>query len=240
MLAFVKQIFCGTTYPIDKVKKTGNFYEREVKILKSVWTCEKELDFGIERVLRLVCICFQFVSLANVIREICGKKGFKYRKLSVDLYVIFNLLYPLFLVYYGLWTNWFLRFFLIYLTTETVIYLLNLVILQPYIPQASSYTRNLLSIFLNFLQVAFAFAVFYLNAGLNVSGLQAIYFSLVTQTTVGYGDILPIGDNLIYLTILQIIISLLFVYLFFASIISNIGNMTFMHNGQDNEKRTQK
>lgn len=45
----------------------------------------------------------------------------------------------------------------------------------------------------------------YINAGLNVVGLQSIYFSLVTQATVGYGYIIPYCDILLYMTILQII-----------------------------------
>lgn len=234
-------MLCGPAISKGHIYKPGDFYKREVRILRSVWTCKKEYDFGIERVLRLFCVCFQFISFANIIREICGKFGFKSRKISIDLYVIFNVLYPLILVNYGLWSNSYHLILLIYLTTETIVYLLNLVILQPYLPQASSYTRNLLAIFLNFLQIAFAFAVFYLNAGLmkgenKVTGLQSIYYSLVTQTTVGYGDITPTEDTSLHLTILQIVISLLFVYLFFACMISNIGTKTFMYKGKDNKK----
>lgn len=64
----------------------------------------------------------------------------------------------------------------------------------------------------------------------SVTGLQAIYYSLVTQTTVGFGDILPTNDKLYALAIVHIIISLLFVYVFFAFVISRIGKQTFMAN----------
>lgn len=235
ILIILKQLFCGPEIPKKKVQKPGRFYRRQIKVIKDVWNCKKEYDFGIERVLRLFCACIQFISLANLFRELFGFAGFKARKLFVDVWVLLNLAYPLILIKTGLWDSCPFIILLVYLTVETVIYLLNLIVLKPYLPQPSSYTRNLLSLFLNYLQVAFAFSAFYLNAGLkyhcnNATGLQSIYYSLVTQTTVGFGDIVPTDNLMLLLTILHVIISLLFVYLFFGYMISQVGNKTFMSN----------
>lgn len=232
---FIIKLFCGPPYSKKKVFLPKNFYQRQAEIVEAIWNCKIENDFGIERILRLFCTCFQFLSLANFIRYFWGRFGFKARKLSVDIYVLLNVFYPLFIIKEGLWSCSWCVIFLVYLTSETIIYLLNLVVLKPYLPSTSSYTRNLLLIFLNFLQVAFAFAVFYLNAGMEFKenshvGLQAVYYSIVTQTTVGFGDVTPSGECLLWLTIIQIIVSLLFVYLFFAFMISHIGVKTFMSN----------
>ncbi|MGL5366700.1 MAG: ion channel [Cetobacterium somerae] len=57
-----------------------------------------------------------------------------------------------------------------------------------------------------------------------MSPLQALYFSLATATTVGYGDITPLAssDPCIIFSMIQMAIMLIFVVLFFNKFVSSI------------------
>lgn len=198
-----------------------NLYKRQKKIINDIKKRRKYKDFGIERMLRLFCAYLQYVSLANLIRNIFGKTAIT-RKTAVEVYMVINTFLPLIFIWFNIWDCGFLIFIITYLLIETVIYLITLIILPPDIPKPISVRRNFISIFFNYLQLSFTFAVYYLNAGLVKTRTASLYFSLVTQTTVGYGDIEIQTSMQQKLIIIHIILSILFTYMFFAYYIPNI------------------
>jgi len=94
---------------------------------------------------------------------------------------------------------------------------------------------------LSYLFTIYGFAVAYLfvsrlnPAAFNVGELtlfKAVYFSLVTAATVGYGDITPSSTSTRSLVILEIVASLVYAVFFFSVLASGIRN-----RGQDDPSR---
>lgn len=200
-----------------------NFYKRQREIIQDIISKKSYKDFGIERGLRLFCAFFQYVSLANYIRYKFDKNAIT-RKTAVEVYMIVSTFLPFILVLFNIWNSCILIIIITYLLIETVLYLITLVVLPPNIPKPISSMRNFISLFFNYMQLSFAFAVYYLNAGLTDSRLTSLYFSIVTQTTVGYGDVCVQMPMQKILVIIHIFISILFTYMFFAYFISFVNN----------------
>lgn len=67
-------------------------------------------------------------------------------------------------------------------------------------PKTSSALRNLVIVFINFFELSVLFAILYLlnsegiqdSHGKAIAGARTLYFSFITQTTVGYGDYAPV------------------------------------------------
>jgi hypothetical protein len=84
-------------------------------------------------------------------------------------------------------------------------------------------SRSLLLAVINYFEIAMAFAILYRHwdclSPRPLSGTQALYFSIVTGATVGYGDVL--ADTLVgkRLVILQIATSFLFVAIFLSTLL---------------------
>ena len=93
-----------------------------------------------------------------------------------------------------------------------------------------SVNRTLILLVLNFFEISLCFSVFYLSSqsiGLSGSGdvsfvmcsLQSLYFSIVTISTLGYGDFRPISPWGQRLVILEVVAGFLFVTVIFAHVI---------------------
>lgn len=122
----------------------------------------------------------------------------------------------------------------IYFILETLFYLLSIIFLEGVHKKAVSFSRSLLLLFLNYLETVIYFAVIYKSYWYkneiieNVSNseiiksLDALYFSFMTATTVGYGDIIPPNINIKMVCIAQTIIMLIFAMLFFNKFVSSL------------------
>jgi hypothetical protein len=81
-----------------------------------------------------------------------------------------------------------------------------------------SYRRNILMLFFNYIELSLCFAVIY--GGLHLLGdapksvIDYIYFSIVTSTTIGYGDLHPVSNLGKVLVSMQAVMVLAFVVLF--------------------------
>ncbi len=122
------------------------------------------------------------------------------------------------MLYFQLWHHSWLFIINIYLLLETYLYIFY----KIFVPESNSrrsHKRSLLLLFLNFIEVIGSFAVIYAAGNfLNVqvdNWSDALYFSLVTGATVGYGDLYPINAAGKELVMFQIVSSLAFLILFF-------------------------
>lgn len=86
--------------------------------------------------------------------------------------------------------------------------------------------RSLLLALINYGEITVAFAVFYVHCNCltcsNPSATQALYFSLVTATTVGFGDVLPVGLAGQRIVIAQLTVFVVFVLLFVSTFVSRV------------------
>ena len=125
---------------------------------------------------------------------------------------------PFFMLYFQLWHHSWLYTINMYLLLETYLYIFYKIFVPEHNSQRT-HKRSLLLLFLNFFEVIGSFGVIYaagdfLNKSV-ANWSDALYFSLVTGATVGYGDLHPISSTGKELVMLQIVSTLAFLILFF-------------------------
>lgn len=240
---FINKLFWGNSKKIKRNNRDALSKQKENII--NIWNNKLYNDFGIERIVRLICVLSLYLFPGLYIRHVSGKKGTICRKLSVEIYVIFKLIFPIFLLCCGVSTNLLAVIICIYLGTETMQYLLSLIFLREEFTQPISYRRSALTLFLNYLEVTLDFAVIYSYLSwLNPSSfsksmgwIQSIYFSFVSSTTVGYGDISPVSSLAMGVVIIQIISFLVFIGLFLNYFTSKIGDTSYYNQKKDTKNQ---
>ena len=131
-------------------------------------------------------------------------------------------------------------FVCIYLISETFIYLLGLIFLSEEYRKPVSYKRNVLMTIINFIEITLGFAVIYyctLNNDIYklTTNIDAIYYSFVTATTLGYGDMYPITDLAKITCLIQSIISFLFTIFIIGRFISNFDKVGYINKKKSNK-----
>lgn len=215
----------------------GGTVRRQKKQVKEVWQGKDYPNFGLERLLMLFLAVYPFVTIGLYLRNIYhdGKYDIS-RKLLTDGYVLFNMLFPIVILFSGLYAYSFVVWICLYLCSETLVALLSMLFLK--IPSPASYRRNVLCLCFNFIQFVAFYAVLYMTWGGDfrisigectkiVSPLQAFYFSLETLTTVGFGDVSPVNNSGYIVLFSQMLTSLMFICLFFSVFVSQIGKETY-------------
>ena len=223
---------------VNDTQSVKDTVSRQCDEVRNVWNGTKYRNFGIERFLMLLLSVLPFLGLGLYLRNICkGDNMLIHRKLVTDLYVLLNLCFPFFVLFFGLYKYSLFVILCVYFSLETIVALLSMLFLN--IPKPISYRRNLLCLFLNFLQFTAFYAVLYLSLGksfviesckccfIEIDPLRALYFSLETLTTVGYGDVSATTNMGYVVLIVQMLTSLLFIGVFFSVFSSKIGEGTF-------------
>lgn len=189
-------------------------YRQQVKCLKKVWNDD---TYGLERILRLFLCVVQFIFPVLLIRDIFGRLGTTSRKLAVEFYAIIKLIFPFLVLIFGLYRYHFIIFVIIYLLSETIFHILNLIFLSDIHSISVSYHRSFLLLFINYIEVVLDFSTIYSGFDLlseKLSPVSAVYFSLVANTTVGFGDIYPKSAAGQLVVISQLLVCVLFIILF--------------------------
>jgi hypothetical protein len=189
-------------------------YKQQVKYFKKVWNDD---TYGIERITRLALCGVQFIFPILLVRELSGKLGVVSRKLAVELYTLLKLIFPLVVLIFGLYRYPIAIAVVVYLLSETILHILNLIFLYDIHSATVSYHRSLLLLFLHYLEVVLDFSTIYIGFDLLSEALtpvSAVYFSLVANSTVGFGDIHAKGASGQLVVIAQLIVCVLFIILF--------------------------
>jgi len=195
-------------------KKAESAYRHQHRYFKAVWN---DNSYGLERLLRLFLCGVQFIYPVLFIREIFGRKGVAARKLAVEAYVVLKLLFPLIVLWTGLYRFPWVIALIVYLLTETTFHILNLIFLSDVHSASVSYHRSILLLFLHYMETALDFAAVYIAFDLlsePLNWVSAVYFSVVANTTVGFGDIHARGSAGQSVVIVQLLICVLFIILF--------------------------
>ena len=236
MVSILKKLFLGNVTSIEKSKY--NPIEKRILNIKSIWNNEHQDDNGIEKIVRLFLAASQLLFPGIYLKYLAAKKGIEYQNLALDFYVLFKVCFPLMILANHWQTNHYVIWIMVYLLLETVLYIPTLIFASDLFSRPRSYKRSMLLLFLNYVEVVFSFAALYscgnyLNKPLE-SGFDAIYFSIITSSSIGYGDFHPVTSFGKILVSLQALLFLFFVVLFlnfFSTKIKSKGY--FDHENQD-------
>ena len=228
----------------DLSRKPWSAVKGQIKNVRAVWNSDKYKDFGIERLVRLFLVSIQFFFPGLYIREISGRVNTLTRKVCNEIYVIIKIslyLLALFVFPAPLWFS----YLCLYLMVETIFYLLGLFFLEPEYKGAASYKRNLLMALVNFVEITLGFAVIYycsFKESINElkTPIDAIYFSFVSATTTGYGDMYPKTEWSKLFCVFQNIVFFLFAVFIIAIYISNLNKNGFLNKDEKDQSKIDK
>lgn len=88
-----------------KSSKPDSALKKQKEMISEMWKGEKYPDFGIERIIRLLCILSNYLFPSLYVREFSGKYGWQARKLAMDCMTIINLLIPIIVLLFGWYEN---------------------------------------------------------------------------------------------------------------------------------------
>lgn len=216
MKRVIKKLLLGSNS--KSIKPSISPIQRRINNIKEVWNNHHQDDSGIEKIFRLFLSSSQLFFPGIYLKTLASKKGHEYQDLILDLFVLCKVAFPIII----LSNNWqhspWLIYLLIYLMLETILYIPTLIFASDSFLRPRSYKRSILLLFLNYMEIVFTYSVLYshghyLNRGFE-HWFDAIYFSTITASSVGYGDYYPVTSIGKFLVSTQALLSLFFMVLF--------------------------
>jgi hypothetical protein len=212
----VQKLFLGKSS--NGVQAEYNPIQKRIQNIKSIWDNDHEDDNGIEKIFRLLLSSSQLLFPGIYIKYFSRKKGIEYQDLAIDIYILIKVAFPITILIYQWYTIDWVVIVMMYLFLETIFYIPTLIFASDLFSRPRSYRRSMLLLFFNYLEIVLAYAVFYccgnyLNKPFE-HWFDAVYFSIITSSSIGYGDfhpVLPMGK---FLVSTQALLFLFFIVLF--------------------------
>ena len=218
----IKKLLVGNT---KVVCNSEGAIQRRINNLKVIWNNELHEDVGIERLLRLFLAFSQFLFIGTYLRELFGRTTIT-RDLSIDFLVLFKIVFSVFSIKYGWYTNDIILVILIWFLIETILYIPTLIFASDYLTRPRSYRRAMILFFLNFLEVNISYGVLYRKFCLFnreiTHWFDYVYFSFVVSSSTGLGDIYPIDLTGKMILVSHTVVSIMFIVLFLNSFSSKM------------------
>ncbi|TDD73938.1 potassium channel family protein [Flavobacterium caseinilyticum] len=216
MKKILKKLLLGKTSKGAQPK--FNPIQKRIQNIQSIWNNDHHEDNGIEKIVRLFLASSQLLFPGIYIKYLASKKGVEYQDLALDFYVLAKVIFPIVILINHWQSHQWLIWILIYVFLETVLYIPTLIFASDRFSKPRSYRRSMLLLLFNYLEIAFGYAVFYsVGSYLNkpfFHWFDAVYFSIMTSSTVGYGDYYPITTVGKFLVSTQALVFLFFIFLF--------------------------
>ncbi len=195
-----------------------NPIQKSLLNIRAIWNNDHQDDNGIEKIVRLFLSGSQLLFPGIYIKYLACKKGYEYQDLALDFYVVGKVIFPLLTLIYDWQSSSFVVWILVYLLLETVLYIPTLIFASDSFSRPRSYKRSMLLLFFNYLEIVVSFGVLYtLGENMNKSfshWFDPIYFSMVSFSSIGFGDYYPVTTFGKVLVSLQAMFFLSFVVLF--------------------------
>lgn len=216
MKKILKKLLLGKTS--KGVQPKFNPIQKRIQNIQSIWNNDHQEDNGIEKIVRLILASSQLLFPGIYIKYWASKKGVEYQDLALDFYVLLKVIFPIVILVNHWQSHQWIIWILVYFFLETVFYIPTLIFASDLFSKPRSYKRSMLLLFFNYLEIAFAYAVFY-SVGNYINKpffhwFDSIYFSIVTSSSIGYGDYHPITPIGKFLVTTQALLFLFFIVLF--------------------------
>lgn len=200
---------------------------KEYQLIVNIWSGEfpkshNKISLSIlERIFMTVLIFTRSLSLVNI-------KGFfseyKVRSEISEFYVLAWFIALLWLLWHPLKSTTFLLVIVTYRIVDGLNYRLSIVFVDRYKREwgLRSLNRSLILLLFNFFEIIIEFAILYLATNsiayssskkIITTPLEALYFSTITITTLGYGDMTPISSLGQKLALLEPLLGLILIIL---------------------------
>lgn len=186
----------------------------------------------IERKVSCVLLFAKYFSLCNILKYLAKEK--KKQRDIVDIYVIIRTIILLIILfccqpYYPNPVLLIITYFLIEMLAAT----LQVQFVNYYVKaeRPSSPNRSIILLFIGYFEVIIIYAIYYLSS-LNIvnndgerlkSACDSLYFSVVTITTLGYGDWKPLCFYSKFLVVSEVLIGILLIVLMLSSFVNMLG-----------------
>jgi voltage-gated potassium channel len=224
----------GNITKTDKPLLKVNPIRKRIVNIQSIWNNDHQEDNGIEKIFRLFLSISQLIFPGVYIKYLFSRKNYEYQDIAMDTYIILKLLFPIYILKNNLQDQNILIYIMVYLLLETILYIPTLIFASDMLSRPKSYKRSMLLLFLNYLEIVFAFAVLYtLGDNMNkpfTHWFDAVYFSIITANSVGYGDFYPITPFAKVLVSIQAMFFLSFVVLFLNFFSAKVKNKGYFDN----------
>jgi hypothetical protein len=195
-----------------------NPIQKSLLNIRAIWNNDHQDDNGIEKIVRLFLSGSQLLFPGIYIKYLACKKGYEYQDLALDFYVVGKVIFPLLTLINDWQSSSIIVWILVYLLFETVLYIPTLIFASDSFSRPRSYKRSMLLLFFNYLEIVVSFGVLYtLGENMNKSfshWFDPIYFSMVSSSSIGFGDYYPVTTFGKVLVSLQAMFFLSFVVLF--------------------------
>jgi hypothetical protein len=192
--------------------------QRRIDNIKAIWNNEFEEDAGLEKLIRLLLAASQFLFPGMYIKHLFWRKGPLYQDLATEIFVLLKTAFPVVVLMTGSESDPVLFALVIWMLLETVLYIPTLIFASDVFSTPRSYRRGTILLFLNYLEVVTSFSVIYasgqhLNQPLE-HWVEAVYFSFIASSTIGFGDYYPVTTLGRLLVIAQSLFYLSYIVLF--------------------------
>ena len=216
MKIFFKKLLLGKVSMKDKPKIDP--IQKRLLNIKSIWNNDHQDDNGIEKMIRLFLSISQFIFPGVYIKYILYKTKFEWQDLAMDIYILAKLFFPFFVLVYQCQHITVLITLIVYFLAETILYIPTLIFASDMLSKPRSYKRSMLLLFFNYIEIIVAFGVLY-SCGNNmnipfITWYDPIYFSVVTSSSIGFGDYYPVTTFAKILVSIQALFFFTFVVLF--------------------------
>ena len=203
-----------------------------LQTLKHIWINEHPYEriSGLEKWFMMFIIIIKMFMPSFWIRHYCEEHHST--KWIFEAYVIAKPIFFMIVLLTGFYQSLIICVLTIYLMIDLLTYILGILALSDIFVKPISIRRNLILLGANYREIISGFAILYLHFEALAYGgfhkekivwpLQAIYYSLSTFSTVGFWDITSASNIGTLLSIIQLIVSIIFIGIILSSYVGRI------------------
>lgn len=211
----------------------------EYKLIKSIWVNkypEKTEKYPLSILEKFFMILFVFIRSFSLVHIKDFFKSYNVRSEISEFYVVFWLIVLAFLLFNPIFSPLLLFIIVFYRLIDGLNYRLCIIFVDRYAKNwnVRSINRSLIILMLNYFEIVIGFAILYLttkSVGYSESDiiistpLEGFYFSTITLTTLGYGDLSPINSTGQLLSVIEPIFGFVLIVIVVGVIINGIKNI---------------